>query len=221
MTLNYNVTGSERKRLVHVMSEILECPSKYLGMPSCAYEVDYFIIDKLGGVTFDDRADTEEIERLIERLYEEGFVAENLNVEEERCFTAKVPFDGFTVQSMENLQTLVDAKADLLKRALEAKALPINHIGEYLEFPWFPGDATADEVSAYTHLVAGLCEMAKNQKRITAKAKAEENEKYAMRCFLLRLGFIGDEYKSARKILLRNLSGSSAYKGGAKHEISR
>ena len=58
--------------------------------------------------------------------------------------------------------------------------------------------------------------MAKNQKRITAKPKENENEKYAFRCFLLRLGFIGDEYKTDRKVLLANLDGSSAFKAGAK-----
>jgi hypothetical protein len=78
----------------------------------------------------------------------------------------------------------------------------------------------ADEVKAYSHLIAALCEMSKNQKRISATEKAVDNEKYAFRCFLLRLGFIGNEYKTERKILLRNLSGSSAFKGGAKHEIS-
>ena len=41
-----------------------------------------------------------------------------------------------------------------------------------------------------------------------------ENEKYAFRCFLLRLGFIGEEYKVERKILLKNLTGSSAFKNG-------
>ena len=56
--------------------------------------------------------------------------------------------------------------------------------------------------------------MARTQKRITAKEKEVDNEKYAFRCFLLRLGFIGAEYKAERKILLRNLSGSSAFKGG-------
>lgn len=45
-----------------------------------------------------------------------------------------------------------------------------------------------------------------------------DNEKYAFRCFLLRLGFIGDEYKADRKVLLKNLSGSSAFKDGAKKE---
>ena len=60
--------------------------------------------------------------------------------------------------------------------------------------------------------ITALVGMAKNQKRITAKEKTVDNEKYAFRCFLLRLGFIGTEYKADRKILLRNLSGSSAFK---------
>jgi len=57
--------------------------------------------------------------------------------------------------------------------------------------------------------------MAKTQKRVTAKDKTVDNDKYAFRCFLLRLGFIGAEYKADRKILLKNLTGSSAFKGGA------
>ena len=60
--------------------------------------------------------------------------------------------------------------------------------------------------------------MARNQKRISAKEKAVDNEKYTFRCFLLRLGFIGDEYKTTRKILLRNLSGSTAFKAGSRKE---
>ena len=64
--------------------------------------------------------------------------------------------------------------------------------------------------------MSSLCQMSVNQKRITAKAKENENEKYAFRCFLLRLGFIGNEYKADRKILLKNLEGSSAFKSGAK-----
>ena len=75
-----------------------------------------------------------------------------------------------------------------------------------------------EEVQAYTHFISALCEMARNQKRITVKEKETPNEKYAFRCFLLRLGFIGKEYKEERKILLRNLTGSSAFKGGAKND---
>lgn len=60
--------------------------------------------------------------------------------------------------------------------------------------------------------VTKLIEAAKSQKRVTAKPKSVENEKFAFRCFLLKLGFIGDEYKTARKILLKNFEGSSAFK---------
>ena len=75
-------------------------------------------------------------------------------------------------------------------------------------------------MTAYETFICKLCEMARNQKRISSTEKAVDNEKYAFRCFLLRLGFIVNEYKTERKILLRNLSGSSAFKGGAKNEIS-
>ena len=61
--------------------------------------------------------------------------------------------------------------------------------------------------------------MARNQKRVVAKEKATDNDKYAFRCFLLRLGFIGAEYKSERKILLRNLTGSSAFRSGQPKEV--
>jgi CRISPR/Cas system-associated protein endoribonuclease Cas2 len=51
---------------------------------------------------------------------------------------------------------------------------------------------------------------------VTATEKPTDNEKYAFRCFLLRLGFIGSEYKTYRKILLKNLTGNSAFKSGTK-----
>jgi hypothetical protein len=60
--------------------------------------------------------------------------------------------------------------------------------------------------------------MAKTQKRVTAKEQPVENVKYAFRCFLLRLGLIGAEFASARKILLANLSGNGSFKGGSRKE---
>ena len=54
--------------------------------------------------------------------------------------------------------------------------------------------------------------MAKNAKRITAKEKEVPNDKYAFRCFLLRLGFIGSEFKETRKRLLQRLEGNSVFR---------
>ena len=83
--LDYNVTGTERKRLVKAIAAYTQADAKYLGVPSCAYQVDYFHIDKAGCVSFDDRADSEEIEGLIETLVSQGFVAQvsDLGAEDE------------------------------------------------------------------------------------------------------------------------------------------
>lgn len=107
---------------------------------------------------------------------------------------------------------------------LSITELPLKRISiiRFLSFPWFPAIPTPDEMNAYDTFICKLCEMARTQKRVTSTEKPTGNEKYAFRCFLLRLGFIGAEYKAARKILLKNLSGSSAFKnGGTEHEISK
>lgn len=218
MTINYNVTGPDRKKLVQTIAEILECDAKYLGVPSCAYQIDYFTVDKNGSLSFDDRADSDEIEQLIEALCERGFEAE---VEtKEIGLEIQMPKSTLDAIALDNLRRLLEAKGSLIKKALGVDALPITEEDDKVCFPWFSGEPTADEVKAYSHFVSALCEMARTAKRVTAKEKETDNEKYAFRCFLLRLGFIGDAYKTERKILLRNLSGSSAFKSGAKKEYA-
>lgn len=82
MTFEFHVSGADRKELVKAMGEILEVKPQYLGMPTATYEVDYFTIDKAGAVSFDDRADSEETENLLDRLAERGFTPENCGVME-------------------------------------------------------------------------------------------------------------------------------------------
>ena len=243
MRFEFNRTGAERKALVQAMGEILEVKPRYLGMPTAAYEVDYFYIDKIGAVEFDDRADSEEIENLLERLAERGIIAAPAEMTQEGDtagetaepenraeapetapqeanvrLTVAMPRESFTDAALENLRKLVDAKGSLIKKALATSSLPIETDGEKVSFPWFAEGQDSESVKAYTHFIAALCDMARNQKRITAKEKPADNEKYAFRCFLLRLGFIGTEYKGERKILLKNLSGSSAFKNGERKE---
>ena len=71
-----------------------------------------------------------------------------------------------------------------------------------------------EEIQAYMNFIAALSAMAKEAKRVTSKEKEVESEKYAFRCFLLRLGFIGAESKAQRKLLLSRLSGSAAFPHG-------
>lgn len=234
MRIEFNRTGAERKALVTAIGEILGIKPKYMGMPTAAYEVGYLHIDKNGVVELDDRADSEGVERLLESLAERGFPAVEMPLEEAADentsepetpqqeagmgLTVSMPRALFTDAALENVTKLMDAKGSLIKKALCIAALPIEVSDETVSFPWFPEMPPADEVSAYTHLITALCDMARNQKRITAREKDTGNDKYAFRCFLLRLGFIGPEYKEERKILLRNLSGSSAFKTVAPQE---
>lgn len=232
MRIEFNRTGAERKALVKAISEITGAAAVYKFMPTCAYEINYFTVTKDGALEFDDRADSEEIENLLERLAERGFtaaampdtaadsgeeetaekVSENAAAEpqgESVGLTVTIPIDKVAVG---NLTKLLDAKGNLIKKALGIAELPIEITEDAVSFPWCSLSPDLDSAKAYTDFIAALCQMSKEQKRINATEKEVTNEKYAFRCFLLRLGFIGAEYKADRKILLKNLTGSSAFK---------
>jgi len=222
MKYKFNVTGTDRKRLAAAISEFTGVKAEYQFMPTCAYVIGEFTLSKEGSLSCEDSTD---VTALLEKLTADGFTAEydaepitetEADEEEAHGIAIQIPMAGFTETALQNLHTLVEAKGNLIKKALGVNALPINQIDERLDFPWFAEDSSPEELNAYMHFVTALCEMAKKQKRITAKEKETDNEKYAFRCFLLRLGFIGAEYKGERKILLRNLSGSSAFRSGSR-----
>ena len=217
MTITINAQGAERKRLAKTIAEWLGEDVHYCGAPTFAYEIGRFTVKKDGSLSFSDLIDSEVVERLLEHIYDEGFDIDQSHTEEAVTgVSIQMPLSEFTETALANLEAIVEAKGSLIKKALGTDNLTINRINGRLDFPWFPNYTSPEEVKAYMHFISALCEMAKTQKRITAKEKAVDNEKYAFRCFLLRLGFIGDEYKAERKILLRNLTGSSAFKSGAK-----
>ena len=146
--------------------------------------------------------------------YKEPPLYNSTGQEDADSLTIEMPRADFTDAAIDNLKRLVESKETLIKKALDADSVPVIVGEEAISFPWFSGELDSDEIKAYTHFIAALCEMAKTQKRVNATEKAVENEKYAFRCFLLRLGFIGPECKAERKILLSKLTGSSAFKNG-------
>ena len=216
MKINYNVTGEKRKALAVAVSQELDAPMKYLGAPTFAYEVGGYRIDKSGMLEGeDDFGLVAELCGLhnFKAVGEGGMQTSGDPEAEETCGLAiEMPRDGFTDATIENLKRLVESKATIIKKALGITELPLEVSDETIRFAWFKGLADAETVKVYTHFVTALCETAKAQTRVSAVEKAVENEKYAFRCFLLRLGFIGPEYKDDRKLLLSNLSGSSAFR---------
>ena len=223
-TIDFNIQKNERKKLVEAIADFVQTDAVYSGAPGFAYRIGSMTVDKDGVLTIPNAEDAGfEISGLLDALTYKGFVAAIITDDEEDEPEEPV---GLTVESpLENvnaglLTKLLDAKGSLIKKALGVSDLRIEIKEDRIAFPWF-GDVDPDTAKTYTAFIAKLCEMTKNAKRVTATEKAVDNEKYAFRCFLLRLGFIGDEYKTERKILLRNLSGSSAYRnGGQSDEIS-
>ena len=237
MELNFNVTGAKRKELVSEIARIDGSKKEYLGVPSCAYQVGDFHISKDGVVS----ADEEKLMDILETLMVAGFEPAGQTKEEGKdepqeahseaektepterpmpsqnegeALTIEIPLAGFDENALANLDNLIKSKGWLIKKALGIEELPIK-VGEAsMKFPWFKKMPDSDECQAFTDFIGKLAEHSKKQKRISSKVKETENEKYAFRCFLLRLGFIGTEYKKQRKILLSRLNGSSAFKVG-------
>lgn len=120
---------------------------------------------------------------------------------------------------LENLRAIIRSKESLIKKALGTGPMRIEVTEEKITFPWFMLERPED-MNAYSIFIEKLCAIAKTIKRVNSKEdRSYENEKYAFRCFLLRIGLIGDQYKDARKVLLRNLSGSSAFRTPKTKEV--
>ena len=210
-------------------------------MPTCNYEIDFFTVTKDGTLLFDDRSDSEEVEKVLEAIAVAGFECETAAEDAEQAAPAKeteetaqeaaqaateadsadeseqagltvsLPLDGFNPDSLDRLQKLVDSKASLIRKALGADRLTVQASEGTVRFPWWDELPAPEETAAYTAFIAAICKMAKEAKRVTATEKDVESEKYAFRGFLLRLGFIGADSKEQRKLLLKNLSGSAAF----------
>lgn len=108
------------------------------------------------------------------------------------------------------------------QRAMEGVSVPgidINYDKEIITFKLGPEGDNPGKVEAATKLFGLINLNARRLKRnVSAKVKPTENEKYSLRIWLLRLGMIGDEYKLARRVLLKNLSGNSSFRRPVKGE---
>ena len=232
MKIHYNITKEQRKKTVESVGRTLGVQPIYCGAPTFAYRVGAFEITRDGSICFGDEADEAEVERMRTALREAGFVAEEETemptaeaeeeaiTDDENSLTISLPRSFLTETALKNLDALLASKGKLIQKAFNIEKAAYTLTEETIKFAWFHGKIAEDTVRAYTDFISKLCEMAQKQKRAVAKEKAVENEKYAFRCFLLRLGMIGDDYKTSRRILLQNLTGSSAFKCGHRKEAA-
>ena len=231
-------TGERRKELVKAVSEATGGRIRYKGAPSFDYEVGSFQIHKDGSLETDDFTDPKAIGLMLHALRAQGFIPQDgdwnepddppaeteltacLSVPDIDGITLIFPKAGMDTLAISNLKKLVEGKGWLIRMALEAEDLPVEEDEDTLRFPWLPGTAPSELTSACAFLIAALIKLAKKQKRVVLTKNETDNPKYALRCFLLRLGFIGDEYKDARKLLMKGIpgNGSSRYPEPVKAE---
>ena len=227
---------SNRKALVGALSELLHEKPRYCGAPTFAYEFGVGQLARDASLCLVPSLNGTAAERLAATLAERGFscavetVSTEIETEDsspceaapeksplpDERFTVTIPADRLSPGALARLRNLIASRHRLFCDALNATELPVEEQDGKIAFPWFEQTDDEEERAAYTLFIERLAELSNRLKWAASTEKDAPNEKYAMRCFLLRLGFIGAEYKRARAVLLRNLRGSSAFRDGGK-----
>ena len=225
---------SNRKALAGALSELFHEKPRYCGAPTFAYEFGVGRLARDASLRLVPSLNETAAERLAAALAERGFscavetvcseietednapceaAAEESPVPDSR-FTVTIPADRLSPDALARLRKLITSRHRLFCDALNATELPVEERDGKIAFPWFEQTDDEEERAAYALFIERLAELSNRLKWAVSAEKDAPNEKYAMRCFLLRLGFIGAEYKRARAVLLRNLQGSSAFRNG-------
>ena len=237
--MRIETNAANRKDVVKAVSGILGQPSKYMGVPTCSYQIGNCTIDRSGAVETEDEK-TAELVRA--GLLEQGLI-ETPHTEADET-TVSIPVEGMSAEGLKNLVFLTRSKQYLINRAFAEDVFRVptalveelgsteipdaetflqtfqNHAEGCRGISFQDGKITftlptagdPGMIKAFTHLTAAMVRQAKEQKRISPKETIEENEKYYMRIWLLRLGFGGAEGKEIRDLLMKNLKGNSAFR---------
>lgn len=293
MTISYNLTGEDRKRLVQALGEVLQEKPIYMRAPTYGYTVGVCTVDKNGMISWSENNPTL-TGQILSGLSERGFTpyavddapapeenaptmgaetadiapeaepgnqpageaetptvgAESPEAAEEPApqpveaeepgntpvieapteedespaastetddthLTISIPRSFLTDSALERLRQIVANKEVLFKRALSAEALPIEATEEKISFPWFPVKGVTGEAAAYGQFITALCQMAKEQTRILDKPYDGDNDRFAMRIFMVRMGMKGAQFALARKLMMQDLTGNSGWRFGA------
>ena len=192
--IRFTLESKQRPKLAQEIGNILGTAPHYERVPSCAYDIAGYRLDKEGVLHIPEGA--EEITKdLILQLRERGFqddaeITEEVPVQQDKL-TIAIPRESLTDTALENLQKITANKQTLFQRAFRMDSTEIEITDEKINFTWFPYTVDGDDIAAYTQFISRLCDMARDAKRVSSKPTETDNDEYAFRCFLLRLGFIG------------------------------
>lgn len=205
--ISFVPTKSGRKKLANTIAELLGVKAVYAGAPTFDYQIGDARLDQDWVLHLPEDFDTEAV---TEGAQAAGFAPTG----EEYGLTLAFPTTGWDEATAAKLEALLAAKGALIAKALGIPATPMSVIEEKgkVEFAWFEQLPESEVIEAASVLLQLMIEHAKTSTRISPKPPEPGNDKYAMRCWLLRLGMIGKGYKTARRVLLANLEGNAAWK---------
>ena len=223
----------DRKEIVKRLGEYLGIKPKYLGAPSFAYQVGDYTVGRDGKI-INESGDEVNLEAIISNNLETtdleialpmkdytGSTLKNLvNMIYSRQFLIKKALgveDNFVeeyfISAINNIdfETTKDFLYILEELGREnCKGISFNE--DTITFIIKKQGLVPEEIGEIAKFFSLLNNTAKQLKYASAKPINTDNEKYAFRTWLIRLGMTGNEYKSTRKLLLQNLSGNGAFR---------
>lgn len=243
--MNIKLATDNRKAVATRLAEITGTESHYTKAPRFAYEIGPYSIEKDGSLITTEGADLQPLLTLADEGMIENFTTPNTEPINVTVKVPIEKHTGNSLRNLINLvytrAALInkalgtsfsvgdefiealkdDEKIKILEDCLEvikehsSELTGISVDADSITFNTLPETADADEMNTFTVLCGMMSKQAQEQKRIQAKAINEDNEKYALRIWLTRLGMNGPEYKEARRILMANLSGNAAFRTSA------
>ncbi len=239
--MEIRTASTDRKAIAKAIAGFFGEQSVYLGPPTFGYRIGGFTVDREGIIHTEDEQKGEEVVQMLQengfmedeesegtgameiKIPLEGFGPQgiinllNLIHSKQYLINKAVRNEGFKAADA----LITELESAQFATAEEAVSF-ITGYGDYgrgfsfqdgcIIFSGFPYSTEPAKVSAYTEFAAAVVKQAKEQKRISAKETIEENEKYYMRVWLVRLGFDGKDAKETRKVLLENLKGHTAFR---------
>lgn len=206
-------TAKDRKDVATTIADFLSVDAAYMSPPTFGYRAGGWeaVADDEGVLLSTPLLEKNEfttLEPVLDFLKESDLLPSG-------HMTVDVRADAFDASVIDRMSAIVEGKSTLIEHAFvadkHADASATKH-GASLDF--FTATYDTEWVVAALQFSVQVYEQAARQKRVTMKEKPVDNEKYAFRCFLLRLQMNGPEYKTTRSALLRHLSGDGSFKTG-------
>lgn len=219
------LTGITRKAATEIIGSTLNLKPEYKGGTLHAYEIGEWSVftdntiapqneageatdDLKVGVSFTD-SNFEEVSMVLQALQDAGAIIND------SCRLAIIINDlKHTDNSKQNLMRLFEGKQKLILDTLGVHDGTIDIAKDTVTLRLFNSTFDIEKIKAYEQFSTLLNKFSTILKTASTKKNETDNPKFTMRVFFIRLGMVGDEYKSARKILLANLEGNSAFRNG-------